>query len=64
MGYNKNKEKVEPSMTTEVSFLTANLFLLKFYSLEMYTLISYFMCFIPLLAYCIALLFGKLMKFI
>lgn len=53
-----------PSYMTEFAFVSLNLFFLKMYSDDSYFATSYFSVLVPLMAYMVITLFGKLLKFI
>lgn len=66
MGHTKGGVKglKPPSYFTEFAFVSANLFFLKMYSEGTYFATSFFSVLVPLMAYCVITLFGKLLKFI
>ncbi len=53
-----------PTYGAEFSFVTVSLFLLKLYTIDTYTSISYFTCFLPLMLYLVINTFSYLLSFI
>lgn len=66
MGYNTKsaKNSKAPSLITEFTFVSLNLFFLKFYSEQAFVALSFFTILLPIMAYAILSLFAYLLKFI
>ena len=53
-----------PSYACEMSFLSFNLLMYKFYKVDNYVLLSFFSCLLPMMAYAIGCMFLRVLKFV